>query len=90
LLVAALLLRVSFLETIPGWLHPDEAGLALYTQLHVYPRPALTVSPFVTGSAVQPTLHSYIVFFALRQAGESITSNRLPTAQAGTHADLAT
>jgi len=90
LLVAALLLRVSFLETIPGWLHPDEAGLALYTQLHVYPRPALTVSPFVTGSAVQPTLHSYIVFFALRLAGESITSIRLPSALAGTLAVLAT
>jgi hypothetical protein len=90
LLVAAFLLRGLFLETIPGWLHPDEAGLALYTQIHVFARPGLTVNPFVTGSSVQPTLQSYIVALAMRLVGQTITGLRLPSVLAGTFAIAAT
>lgn len=90
LLVVGFFLRAAFLETIPGRLHPDEAGLALYTQIHVFPRPGLTVSPFVTGSVSQPTLHSYILSLALAAAGKSITGLRLPSVIAGTLGILAT
>jgi hypothetical protein len=90
LLVAAIFLRGLFLGTVPGWLHPDEAGLANYTLLHVFPRPGFTVSPFVTGSAVQPTLHSYILSLVFHTIGRSITALRIPSVVAGTLAILAT
>ena len=89
LLLAGLLLRITFLETVPGWLHPDEAMLADYTVLHILPSPGITVNPFATGLAAQPTLHSYLVSSALRALGHSITALRIPSVVAGSLAILA-
>jgi 4-amino-4-deoxy-L-arabinose transferase-like glycosyltransferase len=89
LLAAGMTLRATLLEVVPGELHPDEGGLAIFTQLHVYPRAGLTVNPFVTGSVVQPTLHSYVLYLGMAIAGKSIAALRLSSALVGSLAILA-
>lgn len=81
--LGGLLLRVAFLGTVPGWLHPDESMLAEYTLLQVLPAPGITVNPFSMGIAGQPALHAYIVRLALHSLGRSILALRIPSVIAG-------
>jgi len=81
--LGGLLLRVAFLGTVPGWLHPDESMLAEYTLLQVLPAPGITVNPFSTGIGTQPALHAYIVRLALHSLGRSILALRIPSVIAG-------
>jgi hypothetical protein len=90
LLATGLIVRIAFLETIPGWLHPLEALLAEHTRLNVLPSHGVTINPFSTGPGGQPTLHWYIVSLALRALSPSITALRIPAAVAGAVATLAT
>ena len=91
LLAGGLLLRVFFLETVPGGLHVDEMGLANFTMLHVFPEgKTLTLSPFRTGWSSQPSLHNYIIWLSLKLAGYSIAGLRLSSAIAGTLAIFST
>jgi 4-amino-4-deoxy-L-arabinose transferase-like glycosyltransferase len=91
LIFAGLLLRVLFLEMVPGGLHVDEMGLANFTMLHVFPDDkSLTISPFRTGWSSQPSLHNYLVWLVIKLAGYSIAGLRLSSAIGGTIAIFAT
>ncbi len=81
--LTGLLLRVTFLGTVPGWLHPDESMLAQFTLLQVLPTPGVTVNPFSTGIAGQPALYAYLVRLALDSLGRSIVALRMPSVLAG-------
>ena len=90
LFATALLLRATALNHIPPGLHPDEAGVATFTVLHVYPESGSTLYPFRAGFNSQPTLFQYIIRFSLDLAGYSIAGLRLSSALAGALAVLAT
>jgi 4-amino-4-deoxy-L-arabinose transferase-like glycosyltransferase len=90
LVLVALLLRVPFLETVPGGLHVDEAGIADFSQRHVFPRPGETVNPFRTGPASQPSLYHYLLRLSMAVGGLSIFGLRLSSALAGAAGVLAT
>jgi hypothetical protein len=84
LILAAFLVRALLLETIPGGLHVDEAGIADFSLRHVFSLPNQTVNPFRTGPASQPSLYHYLVRLSLALAGESITGLRILSVLAGT------
>ncbi|MEW5719919.1 MAG: glycosyltransferase family 39 protein, partial [Chloroflexota bacterium] len=90
LMLAALLLRVTFLEQAPGGLHVDEVGAADFALRQVFPDSELTANPFRTGPASQPTLFFYLQRLALALVGNSITGLRITSALAGALAILAT
>lgn len=88
--VVALLLRLPFLDTIPGGLHVDEMGVAGYAALHVFPPDALTINPFHTGASSQPTLYHYLVRLSFVLFDYTIPALRISSALAGTLAVPAT
>lgn len=88
--LAGLLLRAVFLETIPGGLHVDEAGMAGFTMEHVYARGDHTVNPFIVSSGSHPTLYHYIVKLFMTGFGFTISGVRSSSVLAGTLAILAT
>jgi 4-amino-4-deoxy-L-arabinose transferase-like glycosyltransferase len=90
LLLAALLLRATRLETIPGALHVDEAGIAEFAMRSVFTAPNDTFNPFRTGPSSQPALYHYLVRASIELVGYSITGLRFSSALAGTLAVLAT
>lgn len=90
LMLAALPLRITVLESVPGRLHVDEAVLADFTLKHVFPEPRRTVSPFRSGAYSQPAMYSYLIRLSLALLGNSITGLRVPSALAGTATILAT
>jgi 4-amino-4-deoxy-L-arabinose transferase-like glycosyltransferase len=90
LFLAALLLRVTFLESVPGGLHPDETQMADFSLRNVFARPRETLNPFSTGPFSQPALYFYVVRSTLALVGNTITGLRLSSAVAGTLAVLAT
>jgi hypothetical protein len=90
ILLLALLLRATFLNTIPGGLHVDEVGVADFSLRHVFPETGQTINPFRSGPASQPSLYHYLVRLALAIGGRSIAGLRLSSALAGTVAVLAT
>lgn len=90
LFLAALLLRVPLLETVPGGLHVDEAGIADFSLRHVYPGPGETINPFRTGPSSQPSLYHYFLRLSMAVGGASIFGLRLSSALAGAAGVLAT
>ena len=88
--VVVVLLRVLFLETVPGGLHVDEMGVADFAARHVFPGTGQTLNPFVTGVASQPTLYHYLTRLAFLLFGYSITGLRLSNAIAGSLGVVAT
>jgi hypothetical protein len=83
ILLAALLLRVTFLESVPGGLHVDESGIADFSLRHIFPRPGETLNPFRTGPSSQPSLYHYLVRLSLAVGGQSISGLRLSSALTG-------
>ena len=90
LTLVALLLRITFLESVPGGLHVDEVTMADFALRHVFSGPHGTVYPFRTGPYSQPALHQYVIKLSLALLGNSITGLRVPSALVGTLAVLAT
>jgi len=90
LTLAALLLRVTSLETIPGGLHVDEYGVASFALQHLFPASGGTHNPFITGPASHPALYHYLIRISLDVFGITITGLRISSALAGTVAVLAT
>ena len=89
--LAALLLRATSLETVPGGLHVDELGVAGFALRHVYPPGGGgTHNPFITASVSQPALFHYLIRLSLTLAGNSITGLRISSAIAGALAVCAT
>jgi 4-amino-4-deoxy-L-arabinose transferase-like glycosyltransferase len=88
--LAALLLRATFLEIIPGKLHVDELGVARFALQHTFPEGSLTHNPFITGPASQPALYHYLIRISSAVAGNSISGLRITSVLAGTLAVLAT
>ena len=86
----ALLLRLPFLETVPGGLHIDEMGVAGYSALHIFPPDALTINPFHTGASSQPVLYHYLIRLSFSLFGYSIFGLRISSVLVGTAAILAT
>jgi hypothetical protein len=86
----ALLLRITFLETIPGGLHVDEVGIADFSLRHIYAIPHETLNPFRTGPASQPSLYHYVLRLSMAVGGASIFGLRLSSALAGALAVLVT
>lgn len=89
-LILIILLRILFLEIIPGGLHVDEMGVADFAVRHVYPGNGQTLNPFVTGVSSQPALYHYLVRLSFSIFGYSITGLRLLTALGGILGVLAT
>ncbi|HKZ85747.1 MAG TPA: glycosyltransferase family 39 protein [Anaerolineae bacterium] len=90
LTLAALLLRATSLETIPGGLHVDEYGVAGFALQHVFPASSGTHNPFITGPASHPALYHYLIRISLAVFGNTITGLRISSALAGTMAVAAT
>ena len=90
LFVIALALRLSGLDHIPGAFHVDEVGVAGFAQEQIFLPDGQTVSPFVTGSASQPTLYHSLVRFAIDLFGKDIAAARLPSVLGGALAVVAT
>jgi hypothetical protein len=90
LVLVAILLRATFLETVPGGLHVDEAGIADFSLRHIFPRPGETINPFRTGPSSQPTIYHYLLRLSMAVAGQSIFGLRLTSALAGAAGILAT
>jgi 4-amino-4-deoxy-L-arabinose transferase-like glycosyltransferase len=90
ILLIAVLLRLLFLESVPGDLHVDEVGVADFSLHHVFPAPNETVNPFRSGPASQPTLFHYLLRLSMAVAGKSIVGLRLASVIAGTLGILAT
>src|SRR3990172_31922 len=90
LTLAALLLRATSLETIPGGLHVDEYGVAGFALQHVFPASSGTHNPFITGPASHPALYHSLFRISLAVFGNTITGLRISSALAGTMAVAAT
>ena len=90
LALAAFLLRVTSLETIPGGLHVDEYGVANFALQHVLPASGGTHNPFITGPASHPALYHYLIRISLGVFGNSIAGLRVSSALAGALAVVAT
>lgn len=90
LTLLALLLRLPFLDTIPGGLHIDERGVAGYTMRHIFPENSLTINPFHTATNSQPALFNYLIRASFAIFGYSFTALRGISAFAGVFAILAT
>jgi len=88
--LAALLLRIIFLEDVPGGLHQDEVAMADFALRSVFPEPHRTYYPFRTGVFSQPVLYNYVIRLSLALFGNSITGLRIPSVLAGSLAVLAT
>lgn len=88
--VLALLLRLPFLEFIPGGLHVDEMGVAGYAARHVFPPEGQTINPFHTGASSQPALYHYLIRLSFWIFEYDIAGLRISSAVAGTLAVLAT
>lgn len=88
--VLALLLRVTWLETIPGGFHVDEWGDADFTLRYVVPPIDRTISPFATGHSAQPALYFYLARASLAVFGETISGLRMTSVLAGSLAIVAT
>src|SRR3972149_123811 len=86
LTLAALLLRATSLETIPGGLHVDEYGGAGFALQHVFPASSGTHNPFISGPASHPALYHYLIRISLAVFGNTITGLRISSALAGTMA----
>lgn len=86
----ALLLRLPFLEFIPGGLHVDEMGVAGYAARHVFPPEGQTINPFHTGASSQPTLYHYLIRLSFALFDYDIAGLRISSALVGTLAILAT
>jgi len=86
----ALLLRVTWLETIPGGFHVDEWGDADFTLRYVLPPTDRTISPFATGHSAQPAMYFYLARASLAVFGESISGLRMTSVLAGSLAIVAT
>jgi 4-amino-4-deoxy-L-arabinose transferase-like glycosyltransferase len=90
LLITALLLRVSFLGSIPGFFHLDEAGVASFARDEIFHAPIYYLNPFITGPASQPTLHHYIIHFSMLIFGSTIFGERISSAIIGSLGVVAT
>jgi 4-amino-4-deoxy-L-arabinose transferase-like glycosyltransferase len=89
LFLAALMLRLPALETIPGGLHTDEVGVAQFVIGQIYQQDG-TINPFSVAYASQPTLFHYILRLFLDLFGRSIWALRLSSAFVGAIAVVAT
>lgn len=81
--LAALVIRVVNLESIPGAFHVDEAGVARYAMLDLFGNSGYFINPFMTGPGSQPALYHYIILATMKVAGFSISGARLSSAIAG-------
>jgi 4-amino-4-deoxy-L-arabinose transferase-like glycosyltransferase len=89
LVVLALLLRATFLETIPGNLHVDEMGTADFPMRHLFTEQGTSINPFRTGASWQPSLYHYITRLSFLIFGYSVTGIRMTSAVAGVAAVIA-
>jgi 4-amino-4-deoxy-L-arabinose transferase-like glycosyltransferase len=80
LVVAALLVRVPDIETIPYYVDPDEASLAR-AALDSLTR--VNTDPFTTGWATHPTLQFFVHALFIDVLGRTFLAMRLPSAIAG-------
>lgn len=90
LALAALLLRVVCIGTVPGGLHVDELGVAGFALSHVFPESRRTANPFRSGPASQPALFHYLIRLSLALVGNSIAGMRVSSAVAGSLGVVAT
>jgi 4-amino-4-deoxy-L-arabinose transferase-like glycosyltransferase len=90
IIIVAALLRLLFLETVPGGLHVDEYGVADFSLRHIFAKPGETLNPFRSGPASHPSLYHYLIRAFLAAVGETITGLRLSSAIAGTAALFST
>ncbi len=90
LIIAAVLLRITFLDTVPGGLHIDERGTAGYTMRHIFPEDNLTINPFHTATNSQPALLNYMLRLSFTLFGYNFTALRGLSAIAGMFSVIAT
>ncbi len=90
LLILAALLRIPYLESIPGDLHVDEMGTADFPKRHLFLENGITINPFRTGASWQPSLYHYITHLSFLIFGYSVFSIRIVSAIAGIFSVLAT
>jgi 4-amino-4-deoxy-L-arabinose transferase-like glycosyltransferase len=83
LVAAALIIRLPFLNWIPGLFHVDEAGVARFARDDLFSNPILVMNPFITGPASQPAMYHYVQYFAMKLFGFSISGARVPSAIIG-------
>lgn len=83
LAIVAVLLRLPFLDSVPGGLHVDEMGVAGYAMRHLFPPQELTINPFHTATASQPVLYHYIIRISFAIFGYTFTALRGLSALAG-------
>lgn len=90
LVASALLLRLLFIETIPGLLHVDETGSADFPMRQLYHPDGQLFNPFRTGASSQPALYHFLTRLTLTIFGYSITGIRISSVVAGTLAVVVT
>lgn len=83
LFVPAMLIRVVFLESIPGLFHLDEAGVAEFAKNTIFTDPKMQLNPFIAGPASMPTLHHYILRITMDIFGFTIFGLRISSVVAG-------
>lgn len=88
--VVGLLLRLPFLDRIPGGLHVDEMGVAGYTMRHIFGLTDLSVNPFHTANSSQPALYNYIIRLSFALFGYTFTALRGVSSVVGVGGILAT
>jgi 4-amino-4-deoxy-L-arabinose transferase-like glycosyltransferase len=87
---AAFLLRVIFLNILPGQLHLDEMGVAQYARDMLIGNNHTYQNMFVTGPSSQPTLHHYILHYTMELFGYTIFGLRISSVIAGSIGVLTT
>jgi 4-amino-4-deoxy-L-arabinose transferase-like glycosyltransferase len=90
LLASALILRIQFLNLIPGLFHVDESGVASFSRDQIYHGPGLYLNPFITGPSSQPSLYHYIIHYSMLIFGNTIFGERISSAIIGSLGVVAT
>lgn len=83
LFLAALMIRIINLGSIPGAFHVDEAGVARFAMVDLFGNPGQVINPFMTGPGSQPALYHYLILASMKFSGFSIGGARLSSAIAG-------
>ena len=90
LFVIALVLRLLYLESLPGNFHVDEAGKTEFALIHVlHPDNEETINPFRTSPNSHPILYFYILRLFASIGGYTIAGQRLSSVLAGSLAVIA-